>query len=444
MKPAFIGIDIATEATRALLVDENANVIGTTKTKLAPVIRGADGSVTQDSKSWVVAVASLLKEIQAIAAAAQVEPISLVISATSGTFTLVNDEGQAVIPAAMYNDGRASSPLDRAIFIRKTEKLEGKLHLVHTPEFVIASLLKLKPQEIPADWSHALKTGVDLHSQNWKPEILTQASAEKISLPNVVAPGAKLGAIGNLNIYAGMTDGCTAQISAGGAGLGSAVTTLGTTMVTKLVSNKDVSGPGFYSHLLPKTNWLVGGASNLGGISFKEYAGDIKNWDKKAGAHGPASFVTYPLSSKGERFPIANMDLVKISSGNPINEIDNYRAILEGIAFAEKLSYEILVKAGAPLTGELRTAGGGAKSPTWCKIRATVLNRPVIAQTDSGSDLGAALIAIAAVTSPTDIAAGISAIKLPAGEIYLPVQEEVEALSQNYQLFKKITELSHL
>ncbi len=436
MKPAFIGIDIATESTRALLVDENANVIGTANAKLAPVIRGADGSVTQDPKSWVVAVASLLKEIQVLAAAAQVEPISLVISATSGTFTLVNGEGHAVIPAAMYNDGRASNPLDRAIFIRSAEKLDGKLHLVHTPEFVIASLLNLKPQEIAADWSHALKTGVDLHTQNWKPEILAQASAEKISLPKVVAPGAKLGAIGNLNIYSGMTDGCTAQISAGGADLGSAVTTLGTTMVIKLVSNKDVSGPGFYSHLLPKTNWLVGGASNLGGISFKEYARDIKNWDKKAEVHGPASFETYPLTSKGERFPIANKDLVKISSGNPTNEIDNYRAILEGIAFAEKLSYEILAKTGAPLTGELRTAGGGAKSPTWCKIRATALNRPVIAQKGSGSDLGAALIAIAAVTNPADIAAGISAIKLPAGEVYLPVQEEVATLAAGYLRFK--------
>ena len=443
MKPAFIGIDIATESTRALLVDESANVIGTANAKLAPVIRGADGSVTQDPKSWVVAVASLLAEIQMIATAAQVEPISLVISATSGTFTLVNDQGQAVIPAAMYNDGRASSPLDRAIFIRRTEKLEGKLHLVHTPEFVIASLLNLKPQEVAADWSHALKTGVDLSTQSWKPEILTQANTENISLPNVVAPGAKLGAIGKLNIYAGMTDGCTAQISAGGADLGSAVTTLGTTMVIKLVSNKDVSGPGFYSHLLPKTNWLVGGASNLGGISFKDFASGIKSWDKKAEANGPASFVTYPLTSKGERFPIANKDLVKVSSGNPVNEIDNYRAILEGIAFAEKLSYEILAKAGAPLTGELRTAGGGAKSPTWCKIRATVLNRPVIAQKGSGSDLGAALIAIAAVTSPTDIAAGISAIKLPAGAIYLPVPGEVEAMASGYKLFVKITESPH-
>jgi len=95
-----------------------------------------------------------------------------------------------------------------------------------------------------------------------------------------------------------------------------------------------------------------------------------------------------------------------------------------------------LAKAGAPLTGELRTAGGGAKSHVWCKIRATVLNRPVIAQKGSGSDLGAALIAIAAEINPTDIAAGISAIKLPTGEIYLPVFEEVETLAAGYLRFK--------
>ena len=441
MKPAFIGIDIATESTRALLVDENANVIGSATAKLAPVIRGTDGSVTQDPNSWVVAVQSLIAEIESIATTAKVKPISLVISATSGTFTLVNGEGKAVVPAAMYNDNRAGNPLDRAIFIRKSEKLEGELHLVHTPEFVIASLLNRKPQDIAADWSHALKTGVDLNSKNWKVEIISKASSENISLPNVVAPGAKLGAIGDLNIYAGMTDGCTAQISTGGADLGSAVTTLGTTMVIKIVSDKDVSGPGYYSHLLPANNWLVGGASNLGGISFKDFEGDIKSWDRKAEAHGPASFVTYPLDSKGERFPIANKDLVKMSSGKPSDETDNYRAILEGIAFAEKLSYEILVKAGAPLAGELRTAGGGAKSPIWCKIRATVLNRPVIAQKDSGSDLGAALIAIAATRSPLDIAKGLSEVDLPAGDDYQPVESEVSALASSYLDFKNALEI---
>ena len=64
MKPAFIGIDIATESTRALLVDENANVIGSATAKLAPVIRGTDGSVTQDPNSWVVAVQSVVRMVQ--------------------------------------------------------------------------------------------------------------------------------------------------------------------------------------------------------------------------------------------------------------------------------------------------------------------------------------------------------------------------------------------
>ncbi|MEJ6576851.1 MAG: FGGY-family carbohydrate kinase [Actinomycetota bacterium] len=438
MKPGFIGIDIATQSTRALLVDENADTLATASADLAQVIRGPDGAVTQDPQSWVLAVTSMLSEIQSKAKSLGVKPISLVISATSGTFTLVNESGAAVIPAAMYNDSRAANPVDRAIFIAASEKLSGRLHLVHTPEFVIAALLGKNPKDIATDWSHALKTGVDLDTKTYSPEILERAQSKNISLPTIVSPGTKLGAIGELNIYAGMTDGCTAQISAGGADVGSAVTTLGTTMVIKLVTDKNVTGPGFYSHLLPAKNWLVGGASNLGGISFKNFTANIKEWDHRADAHGPASFVTYPLDSKGERFPISNKELARFESAAAQSEVDQYRAILEGIAFAERLSYELLSKYGAPLTGELRTAGGGAKSPTWCKIRATVLNRAVIAQKNSGSDLGAALIAIAATTNPINISAGISAIKLPDGEIYLPVANEIEALSQSYKLFSDI------
>ena len=93
MKPGFIGIDIATQSARALLVDENADTLAIASADLAQVIRGPDGAVTQDPQSWVLAVTSMLSEIQSKAKSLGVKPISLVISATSGTFTLVNESG---------------------------------------------------------------------------------------------------------------------------------------------------------------------------------------------------------------------------------------------------------------------------------------------------------------------------------------------------------------
>jgi|FLOH01.1.fsa_nt_gi D-ribulokinase len=436
MKSAYIGLDIATESARALLMDEEGNILGSASVKLAPVIRAPNGAVTQDSQSWVLAAKNLITQIEKISKTINVKPISLVISATSGTFTLVDDYGSPAAPAVMYNDARADKPLARAIFIRNEAKLLGNLSLVHTPEFVIAALLGKKPQEIPADWSHALKTGVNLESKNWDSQVLESAKNANISLPQVVAPGTELGKMGDIRIYAGMTDGCTAQISVGGSEIGSAVTILGTTMVIKLVSDKEVSGPGFYSHLLPTNNWLVGGASNLGGISFRKFSRDIKTWDREAEKNGPASFVTYPLVAKGERFPIADKNLELFSSGTSRDGTDQYRAILEGIAFAEKYAYEILAAAGAPLTGDLKTAGGGAKSAIWCKIRASVMNRPIATLKNSGSDFGASLMAIAAVNSPLDIAKGINSIKLAIGEMFYPVQSEVEVLEASYSLFK--------
>ena len=83
------------------------------------------------------------------------------------------------------------------------------------------------------------------------------------------------------------------------------------------------------------------------------------------------------------------------ATGTPQNEADGYRAIIEGIAFAERYAFEILESAGAQISGAIYSAGGGSRSVIWSEIRATVMNRPVATVKDSGSDLGAAMIAAA-------------------------------------------------
>ena len=231
-----------------------------------------------------------------------------------------------------------------------------------------------------------------------------------------------------------MTDGCTAQISVGSSALGSAVTTLGTTMVINIVSPKEVSGPGFYSHLLPDNRWLSGGASNLGGISFSAHKDEIDAWNRKATEHGPATTVMYPLVSTGERFPISHKELTKISTTAPASDIDEFRATLEGIAFAERLAYETLANAGAPLTGQLFTVGGGARSSLWNSIRATVLNRTISIVKESGSDIGAAMIACAAHHG-ADLAKALDEFNSSTVEQVAPTGDEVQMYEDRYQEF---------
>lgn len=426
----FIGLDFATESARALLLNDLGLVIARVGTKLAPVIIGSDGSRRQDPKSWKIALDKMLSEICKQASDLKITPVALTITATSGTFVLCDKEGEPLCDGVMYNDGTANSPLERAVKLGLPNS-----YFKHVQEFLVSYLIR--DNKCPTDWSHALKSGVDLASKDWSPAAKNLAGSLK--LPDVIAPGTLLGEVAQIHnlpamkIYAGMTDGCTAQISAGGANFGSAVTTLGTTMVLKIISKVDISGPGFYSHLVPDTIWLTGGASNLGGISLQEF-GDLDLLGKQADEYGPAKSVCYPLIGTGERFPITNKSLTRLRSEPSLNLVEDFRSILEGIAFAERLSYEILIAAGAPKLSALSTVGGGAKSAVWNSIRATVLGSPITARPAAGSDLGASMIAFAASQSGS-LSGNLSKVALQPGAVFEPVAIESAQMQENYQKF---------
>lgn len=428
-----IGLDFATQSARAILIDENAKIKARFNTDLAPVVTGANNSRTQDPKSWLYALNYLLEQVEVAAKELGITPTSLAITATSGTFLLCDEEGRPISQGIMYNDGTANSPLERA-------KLLGNFgaHFKHVPEFLISYLTK--ELDIAADWSHALKSGVDLSTANWKVD-------SEFILPKIVAPGTKLGEISfslplsGVSIYAGMTDGCTGQISAGGTKIGSAVSTIGTTLVTKIVSEKNISGQGFYSHLIPPATWLAGGASNLGGISLKKF-NNLERLNELATEQGPANRIVYPLVGKGERFPIANGEMLEIESSPAKDETEEFRSIIEGIAFAERLSYEKLVAAGGPKISAMSSVGGGTKSKLWSQIRATVLGVEVTVRPDAGSDLGAAMLALAG-NRGGDLAKNLSEIPLQKGVTYSENKSEKEKLESNYSKFLELIHRSH-
>jgi sugar (pentulose or hexulose) kinase len=435
MVEVFLGIDCATQSSRSVLIDSDGAIYARHTIDLAPVQRGADGRLTQDPQSWLTAMDGHFEHAASEAKAQNLTITGASISATSGTFVLTDRDGNPIAPAAMYNDGRAANPLARAEKIIE-EVGTGSYLFAHTPEYIVAHLTGQPLHAVATDWSHAMKTGVDLHAKSWSESANEAAKRNSISLPSVVAPGTLLGRskAGDIPIYAGMTDGCTAQISVGATSIGSAVSTLGTTLVLKVVGVKEIAGPGFYSHLLPKERWLGGAASNLGGISFEKYQSDIKSWDKKAAEHGPASYALYPLTGTGERFPVANKDMKLVATGTAQNEVDEYRAILEGIAFAERYAYEILERAGAKISGAIYSAGGGSRSAIWSEIRATVMNRPVATVKNSGSDLGAAMIA-AASHRDGDLAKELDKFNSSTVEVIEPNKLERDALEKRYQEF---------
>ncbi|MEY3935373.1 MAG: hypothetical protein RI901_803 [Actinomycetota bacterium] len=441
-KEVFIGIDIATSNLRAVAIDKTGTPLARASEPIAPVIKGNDKSATQDSKSWISSVDKVLTQLCKELSEKGLTPQSLLISATSGTFVLCNKDGAPIADAIMYNDGRANDPLARAVKVIESSNKSGPVYFANTPEFVIAHLSDQPLSRLPTDTSHGLKMGVDFESKDYLATTKEIAASLNITLPKVVLPGTKIATISNqiaaklgippIPIYAGMTDGCTAQIAAGGA-TGS-VTSLGTTMVIKVVADTNISGDGFYSHLLPSNRYLLGGASNIGGVSYQKYANDIESFNNKAAQIPSANFITYPLTVTGERFPIKSSTITNLISAKPDSDLMNYRGILEGIAFTEKYAYDLLQKAGAKLSQTIYTTGGGGKSKVLSQIRANILNRPVAITNTTGSDMGAAFLSLASHTkSGDDLTKGLAAINISHGEIFKPMQDE--ALSSNYQKY---------
>ena len=117
---------------------------------------------------------------------------------------------------------------------------------------------------VATDTSNALKTDVDLVNERRPQDVFAALSVPETLLPPVARAGAPLGVVGReaaaetgipagTPVFAGMTDGCAAQIGAGALSLGSWNVVLGTTLVLKGVTSEPFKDPGGtgYSHRSP-------------------------------------------------------------------------------------------------------------------------------------------------------------------------------------------------
>ena len=68
------------------------------------------------------------------------------------------------------------------------------------------------------------------------------------------------------------------------------------------------------------------------------------------------------------------------------------RAVLEGVAFGLKDSFELMKSAGLAKIEQVRVSGGGARSPLWRQILADVFDAELVTvNTTEGAAYGAAL-----------------------------------------------------
>ena len=212
-------------------------------------------------------------------------------------------------------------------------------------------------------------------------------------LPDVAQ---QLGLPEHCQIIAGTTDSIAAFIATGANKIGDAVTSLGSTLVLKIISDKPIFAPefGIYSHRLGQ-QWLAGGASNSGGCVLKQHFNQqqLDAMTPQLQPEEKTGLNYYPLPSTGERFPRNDDSLQPQLEPRLDDDLTFFQAILEGIANIEAEGYQQLTRLGAPTPQRVFTAGGGSDNPAWREIRECSLNIPVIIANQTEASYGSALLA---------------------------------------------------
>ncbi len=227
-------------------------------------------------------------------------------------------------------------------------------------------------------------------------------------LPRVVAPGFPIGLIASrvarelglprtTRILAGTTDSTAAVIAAGAHRPGDAVTSLGSTLVVKILAERPVSASqfGVYSHRFGD-HWLVGGASNSGGAVLRQFFSDneIADLSRAIDPATTSGLNYYPLPAPGERFPRREPDLAPRLQPRPRDPVRFLHGLLEGIAAIEAEGYARLNELGAPRPTRIITVGGGSANPIWTRLRARLLGLDVLPAEHPEAAYGAARLAL--------------------------------------------------
>jgi sugar (pentulose or hexulose) kinase len=421
MSDLALGIDVGTSGVRVAAIDPDRQIVAFADAAMPAAERNGK-RITQDPAVWARALEDAMARLRATVDLRRIG--ALAVDGTSGTLVAVDAAGRPVAAGSLYHDKAddadiaavagaaptnsaahgATSPLARAL---RLQRLDGVARILHQADWV-AGLMSGRFDI--SDENNALKTGYDPVERNW-PAWLAATGVAPDLLPTVVPAGTIVGGISaeaarrfglaaTAVVVAGTTDGCAAFLATGAGEPGEAVTSLGSTLVLKMVCDQPVFAPqyGLYSHRIGDL-WLAGGASNSGGAALARFFSTeaIRETSQRIDPDKSTGLDYYPLPAPGERFPVNDPAFEPRMTPRPADDAEFLHALLEGIANIEALGYRRLAELGAPPLSSVYSVGGGAANEVWSQIRARVLGVPLRKPASDEAAVGVARLAQRAV-----------------------------------------------
>jgi xylulokinase len=490
----FLGIDASTTGVKALVIDSTGSVVGAATTEI-PLSTPKPLWSEQDPADWWRGAVNSIQQVLAQTRLSGAAIAAVGLTGQMHGLTLLDGAGQVLRPAILWNDQRTGAECDdiraalgkaNLIKITGNDALTGftapKILWVrqHEPQV----FAKIKHILLPKDYVRYHLTGdfavdkadgagmllFDLAKRDWSTEVLDKLGIPAEWLPKsyegpevtgsiTTAAAAATGLKAGTPVVGGGGDQAAQAVGVGAVKSGIIALTLGTSGVVFASTDGPFVEPEgrlhAFCHSVPGRWHLMGVMLSAAG-SLRWYRDTLAPGVDFEALLAPAGQV--PAGSEGLLFlpyltgertphpdPLARGAFVGLTVRH--TQAHFSRAVLEGVAFGLRDSFELMKSAGLTAINQVRASGGGTKSPLWRQILADVLKAELVTvNTTEGAAYGAALLAGVGVGAWPEVEAACeSCIKVTGST--KPQPQQVATYEQLYahyrQLYPALKDISH-
>lgn len=441
MKALFLGIDVSTTGSKALVIDEKGNVLATAVNEHSISTPRPLWSEQNPQEWWDASVKSIRQAIQQ--AGVNGEDIKGVgLTGQMHGLVMMDAAGKVLRPAILWNDQRTAEEcdeitrllgFDRLLEICGNKALTGftapKILWVrkHEPEIYAKTAHILLPKDyvryhLTGDYAVDMADGsgmilFDLKKRTWSKEILDKLGIPESWLPKTYegpevtglisqAAAELTGLKAGTPVVGGGGDQAAQAVGVGAVTPGIVALTLGTSGVVFATTPSPLIEPQgrlhAFCHSAPGTWHFMGVMLSAAG-SLRWYRDTLAPGMNYDDLLAPAAQV--PAGSEGLLFlpyltgertphpdPLARGAFVGLTVRH--TKAHMTRSVIEGVSFGLRDSMELIKSAGLGKIEQVRVSGGGARSPLWRQMLSDVMNSELVTvNTTEGAAFGAALLA---------------------------------------------------
>ena len=477
----YIGIDLGTSACKLLLVDADGKVLNEV-TKEYPLSFPHPGWSEQSPEDWWSAVTEGVPELLAGFDASQIAGIGA--GGQMHGLVALDEHDEVIRPAILWNDGRTAKEVEYLNETVGRDKLSRYTANIAFAGFTVPKLLWMRENEpdnfakirkimLPKDFINYKLTGVhctdysdasgmlllDVQHKRWSREMCNICGVTEEQLPRLyeswetvgtllLDAAAKLGLLETVKVCAGAGDNAAAAVGTGVVGAGGCNISLGTSGTIFISSDRFGVDPNNALHAFAHADgsWHLMGCMLSAASCNKWWCEDILDTADYQAEQSPIDmdklgrnrvfFLPYLM---GERSPINDTDARGAFVGMSMDttRADLTQAVLEGVAFAIRDSFEVAKSLGVSIPRST-VCGGGAKSPLWRTILANVLGIPLdLPQTEQGPGYGGAVLAMVGCGVFESVQSACDALVRVADTVE-PEPELITRYEERYRKFRKI------